>query len=34
MKQLIWLLVTALIPVPWMFLELTGLGHHMDPVLV
>jgi cation:H+ antiporter len=34
MKQLIWLLVTALIPVPWMILELTGLGHHMDPIVV
>jgi cation:H+ antiporter len=34
MKQLIWLIVTALIPVPWMILELTGLGHHMDPVVV
>lgn len=34
MKQLIWLLATALIPLPWMILELTGVGHHMNPVLV
>ncbi len=34
MKNLIWLLAAALVPLPWMFLELTGLGHHLDPVLV
>jgi cation:H+ antiporter len=34
MKNLIWLLATVLIPLPWMFLELTGRGHNLDPALV
>ena len=34
MKTLIWLLVVVLIPLPWMFLVLTGQSHAMNPVLV
>jgi cation:H+ antiporter len=34
MKNLIWLLAAAMAPLPWMFMELSGRGHHLDPVLV
>ena len=29
MKRLLWLIVAALLPLPWIFLELSGLGHHL-----
>ncbi len=34
MKTLIWLLVVVLIPLPWMFLVLTGQSHSLPPVMV
>jgi cation:H+ antiporter len=34
MKSFIWLLLIILIPLPWMFLELTGQGHHLSPALI
>ncbi len=34
MKSFFWLIVTILIPLPWMFLALTGGGHHLNPGLI
>lgn len=37
MKNLIWLIVAVILPLPWMTLELTGHGHHLvenNPILV
>lgn len=34
MKNFIWLILTALIPLPWMALELTRGHHHLNPALV
>ncbi|HZS09215.1 MAG TPA: sodium:calcium antiporter [Blastocatellia bacterium] len=34
MKNFFWLIVTVLITLPWIFLELTGRGHSMNPALV
>jgi cation:H+ antiporter len=34
MKNFIWLIVTALLPLPWMYLELSGKGHHLNPGLI
>ena len=34
MKSFFWLIVTILIPLPWMFLALTGSGHHLNPGLI
>lgn len=34
MKNFIWLILTALIPLPWMVLELTRGHHHLNPALV
>jgi cation:H+ antiporter len=34
MKKYFPLIVAALVALPWMFLELTGRGHHMNPGLV
>jgi len=37
MKHFLWLIVAALIPLPWLFLELTGSGHRLlinHPVVV
>src|SRR5262245_41730531 len=34
MKQLIWLFAASMVPLPWIFLELTGRGHHLDPAVV
>lgn len=34
MKTLIWLLIVVLIPLPWMFLALTGQSHSLSPVMV
>ncbi|MFN0121488.1 MAG: sodium:calcium antiporter [Blastocatellia bacterium] len=34
MKNLFWLIVTCLIPMPWMFLALTGQAHSLSPGLV
>lgn len=34
MKTLIWLIIAFLIPVPWLFLVLTGQSHALSPVVV
>lgn len=34
MKQFLWLIIAAVVTLPWAFLALTGRGHHIDPALM